>query len=43
MLTVHHGIMAQGLVASNKNGGFQTDFGTLVCWGFSNYGAVIFV
>jgi hypothetical protein len=53
MLNVHHGIMAQGLVASNKNGCFQIDFGTLVCWGFPdfsgvfqdfpNYGAVIFV
>jgi hypothetical protein len=53
MLNVHHGIMAQGLVASNKNGCFQIDFGTLVCWGFRgfsgvfqdfpNYGAVIFV
>jgi hypothetical protein len=31
MLNVHHGIMAQGLVASNKNGCFQIDFGTLVC------------
>jgi len=27
MLNVHHGIMAQGLVASNKNGCFQIDFG----------------
>jgi hypothetical protein len=53
MLNVHHGIMAQGLVASNKNGCFQIDFGALVCWGFPdfsgvfqdfpNYGAVIFV
>ena len=32
--------MAQGLAASNKNGCFQIDFGTLVWWGFPVFSGV---